>query len=67
MTNKEVIVTLQDCRNSGVFCVDGGKAFFEKHQLNWKDFLKNGIRSDILESFNDGMVNKIVETARGRQ
>ncbi|MGI9277953.1 MAG: hypothetical protein ACR2PT_24290 [Endozoicomonas sp.] len=66
MKQSAVTVTLEDCRLSGVFCIEGGKAFFAKHGLDWRQFVRNGISSEMLEQFDDLMVRKIVETARGR-
>lgn len=67
MQSKKVRVTLLDCRASGCFCVEGGKAFFEKHGLDWKQFIRDGIDADELAKCNDAMASKIIEVAYGRQ
>lgn len=62
-----VTITLADCRVSGLFCVEGGKMFFEKYGLDWSDFVRQGISSDILEPLDDAVANKIIKVARERQ
>lgn len=62
-----VIVTMRHARAAGL-C--GGRQFrkwFAEHNLDWSDFLKNGISSDILEKTNDSIVTKVVEIAREQQ
>lgn len=47
-------------------CSEGVRVFFEAHNLDYTDFILNGIDADILLALDDVMVNEIVEVARGR-
>ena len=60
------VITLADCRESKCFCIEGGKTFFEKHGLCWRDFIKNGVCAKKIKSINDAMANRILECARER-
>lgn len=48
-------------------CSRGARAFFERHHLDWADFLQNGIEPEKLTSIGDAMANKVVEVAYGRE
>lgn len=63
-----VIVTMQDCRSVG-YCARGVREMFERYNLDYSDFLQNGMDSEkMLEVSNhDYMVEKVVEAARGRK
>lgn len=58
----EVIVTLKDIRKLQ-YCSKGARAFFEKHELSWSDFLTNGIPASELLKTGDAMATKAVEVA----
>lgn len=62
------IVRMEDCRSVG-YCARGVRAMFERYNLDYADFLKNGMDSEkMLEVTNhDYMVEKVVEAANGRQ
>jgi len=59
-------VTMSDCRQVK-FCSRGVRLFFKKYNLDYKDFLKNGIEIKDLEQLNDSMANKVIEVRRGRK
>lgn len=59
----EVIVTMRHVRQAQV-CASGAKAFFERHDLDWRDFVKNGISSATLEAIGDPFALKCVVAAR---
>ncbi len=46
------------------YCAKGVVKFFEKNNLDLKDFCKNGIDESKLLPLNDAMANKAVEIAR---
>lgn len=48
-------------------CLAGTKAFFISHNLDWKDFVKNGINEEKIIQTNDAMALKVVEIAHGRK
>jgi hypothetical protein len=64
--NDDIIVTMRHVRHLN-YCSAGGRAFFERHNLDWKDFLKRGISASKLVATNDAMALKIVEVASGRE
>lgn len=44
-------------------CVDGTKRFFDRHGLDWKDFIKNGIEEELLIATDDARAIAVVEFA----
>jgi hypothetical protein len=58
-------VTMRDVRACKM-CAKGARAFFKKHNLDWHDFLRNGIDCDVLEGLNDAMASKVVAHVRGQ-
>lgn len=61
------IITMYHIRQAG-YCARGVRDFFMKHDLDYADFIANGISADLLlqASNNDWMVQKVVEIARGQ-
>ena len=51
------------------YCSRGVREFFARHELDYSDFLKNGISGEKLlrASNNDAMVLRAVEVANGRE
>ena len=62
----DVIVTMQDIRTARM-CSRGPRVFFTKHNLDWTDFLENGIPASKLVATGDAMALIVVEIARGRK
>lgn len=48
-------------------CSRGSRQFFERHGLDWQDFLKNGIPASKLAATGDHMALTLVEHVRGKQ
>jgi hypothetical protein len=46
------------------FCRDKSKAWARRNQIDWKDFVRNGIDSDRLEATGDGFALALVAWAR---
>lgn len=46
------------------FCGRGARRWFARHGLDWTDFLRNGISSDVLERTGDAMALALVAHAR---
>ena len=65
MRDSEIIITMKDIR-SAAMCSRGARAFFIKHNLDWKSFLERGICATELSEIQDAMKDKVVEVARGR-
>lgn len=66
MTDDTLIIRMDDVR-SVKMCSRGTRDFFKKHDLDWSDFLQNGIPADKLAATGDPMALQVVEAARGRQ
>lgn len=49
------------------FCRDKSKAFFRRHGLDWRAFVRDGIDASALTATGDGMALALVEWARTRQ
>lgn len=49
------------------FCNRGARQFFERHGLDWSDFMKNGIESETVEHIDDAMVRRVIERAKQRE
>lgn len=49
------------------FCCGGARKFFKRHNLDWQDFIKNGIPSEKLLATKDGMAEQLVEHAKNGQ
>jgi len=58
-------ITMTDCRAAG-HCVRGIRDWFLARDLDFRDFLRNGISADIMLSFGDAQANNIVSRARER-
>lgn len=63
-----VIVRMEHCRELH-YCARGVRELFVRYNLDYTNFLNNGINSDkLLEATsNDGMALAAVEVARGRE
>lgn len=61
-----MIVRMEHCRKLR-YCSRGVRNFFEKHGLDYTDFLKNGIPyQELYEASNgDGMVTALEEVLHG--
>lgn len=61
-----VIVNMVHCRKLG-YCARGIRELCARYNLNYEDFLINGIASDALleATNNDAMAIAVVEVARG--
>jgi hypothetical protein len=62
----ELRCTMKDVRSLKM-CSGGARKFFERHNLDWQDFIKNGIPAQKFIDTKDVMALKVVEVARGRQ
>lgn len=61
-----LICTMVDIR-AAKMCSKGTRKFFERHELDWDDFLKNGIDAQKFIDTGDAMALQVVEVARGRR
>jgi hypothetical protein len=65
-TEQPLIITMRHVR-AAKMCSRGGRAFAERHGLDWDRFLREGIPAEQLEATGDAMALKLVEIARGRK
>jgi hypothetical protein len=67
-----VIITMQHVRKTTGFsrrvglCARGTRAWFKKYNLDYSDFLKNGIDEEVLLSTGDAFAVAVVEQAHGK-
>lgn len=60
-----MIVLHQDIR-SLEYCNRGARIFFQRHNLDWSDFMKNGISFDRLRATGDTMALEAIKRAEQR-
>lgn len=58
-----LIVTVDHARGAGL-CVAGMRAWFDRHGLDFRDFLDRGIEADRLLATGDAMALRAVDAAR---
>ena len=46
------------------FCRSGSRAYFRHHDMDWTDFLTNGVSSVKLFEMNDALADRLIEAAR---
>ncbi|AMU97897.1 hypothetical protein [Xanthomonas citri] len=46
------------------FCRSGARAFFQRHGLDWRGFVHNGIEAEQLEATGDALALALVKWAR---
>ncbi len=64
--SSDVIVTINDVRAVGL-CVNGSRAWFARHGLDFRAFLRDGLDAQTLLATGDAMAQRVVEHARARQ
>ncbi|WP_442905667.1 hypothetical protein [Hydrogenophaga sp. PBC] len=60
-----MIVTIDDVRAAGL-CVHGTRAWFARHGLDFRAFLRDGITAEVLLATGDAMALRVVEHASHR-
>lgn len=58
-----LIVRMEHIRKAEI-CASGARHFFKRHNLNWSDFLENGIEAEKLLATKDAQAALVVEIAR---
>ena len=59
-------ITMPDIR-AAKMCSKGARAFFDRHGLDWDDFLKRGVDADKLTATGDAMAIEVVRVAYERR
>ena len=62
----DLIVTINDVRAAGL-CVNGSRAWFTRHGLDFRAFLREGLDADTLLATGDAMAQRVVDCARKEQ
>ena len=63
---KPLFVTIQDLR-AARYCLAGVRPWFQRHGLNWQDFLNHGIDAERLRATGDALVEPVIQVAVTRQ
>jgi hypothetical protein len=63
MTDATLIVRVRHIRQAG-YCASGTRAWFERHGLNYMEFLKNGLPAEAILARDDHLGNEVVRMAR---
>jgi hypothetical protein len=45
-------------------CARGAREWYKAHDLDWNDFLDNGVPAEVLEATGDPIVQRAVDAAR---
>lgn len=60
-----VMVRHHHMKAAGInFCNKGARAFFDRHGLDWNEFMARGIPEEKLVAIGDAMAMRVVEQAR---
>ena len=59
-------VTIQDLRRAR-YCRAGVRPWFQRHGLDWQDFLDHGIAADRLRATGDALVEPVIAAAEQRE
>lgn len=59
-------IYIQDARKAG-FCNHGLRDFFKEHDLDWYDFIQNGMEAEKALSFNNANVELAYKYALERE
>jgi len=62
----DLIVTINDVRAAGL-CVNGSRAWFARHGLDFRAFVREGLDAKTLLATGDAMALRVVEHARQQQ
>lgn len=55
-----MLITITDIRLAG-HCVAGARDWFAAYDLNFRDFIRNGIDADVLLATGDALAVQVVE------
>jgi hypothetical protein len=65
LESDELIILAADIIPAG-YCVSGAKAFCDRHNLDWRDIIANGISESRLLACNDALALKLINQAKIR-
>lgn len=59
----DFVITLKDVRASNL-CSAGARHWFKKYNLDWMDFLKNGVPASKMLATGDALGRRLVDVTR---
>ena len=62
--DESLIITARQVRAAGACILPGAKAFFKRHNLDFKSFIRNGIPAEQLLATEDEMAVRVVELVK---
>lgn len=63
MQDEDVHITITDVRR--VYCVNGARKWARQHDLDFKDFIRNGIAaSEVFGRGDDALVRRVIEAKK---
>lgn len=66
MTEEPLIIRISDVRKAG-HCVRGAGSWFKRHDLDFRDFIKNGIPADKFIATGDALAQRVVDHKLARE
>lgn len=65
-TDHTLRITIDHVRAAGL-CVNGSRAWFARHGLDFRSFLREGLTAEALLATGDAMALRVVQYARAQQ
>jgi hypothetical protein len=62
---EDFLVTIRDVTATG-YCHRAARKWFDERNLPWMDFIHPGVSARMLAAYEDGIANRVIETARKR-
>ena len=59
-------IRIEDARKIG-YCIKAQKQWFEKHDLDFRDYVKNGIEWSKIEHIDDAILEKVYVESQRRE
>lgn len=63
----DLIVRPRHIRAAPTLCMSGARRWFKAHDLDWSDFLTNGIPASVLGQWGDPLAERAIEQARAEE
>lgn len=60
----KLTITAKHVQAAHMCLIPGAQNFFKRHNLNFRDFIKNGIDAELLIATGDALALEVVELAR---
>ena len=65
MSEEDPRVMVRHCTSAGVrYCAPGMRAFFRRHGLDFREFLRRGLPASVIEQTGDAMAMRAAANAR---